>query len=360
MRKKQIQKPLDYSPRQEVTEDILSFDASMFQTDAPSAASLEEDAGERQERKEIDERIQALYPSQYEKKIPIDQLVPAPDAWNFFPQPDRETMQRLMQSILDYGLLHPGIVWQQEDGTYMILGGHTRCLALKNLLKLFPERAESLRMMRCNVYAHDQLDENQARQIIIMDNTTQRQKEVKSVMIASVIHMGQLMKEKRAGHYAKWYEKRKRINDIIGESLGVSSSTVKGILRFRTLIPEFLPFLDKRTADGSFLKLGQAQALAKLPRELQQLIYQDELYRDEYFGNIPAKELEEVQTLDDVRQLLIGARKEEAATGDYQTVRFPVLTAEYDVVCEVLLQAIRQSDRISEQTKECVETALGK
>lgn len=360
MSKKEIQRLTTYSVPEETGEDDFTFDASMFQTDTPSGTVTREEDGERQN---IDERIQTLFPSQYEKQIPLGQLTPAPDKWNFFPEPDRETMRRLMQSILDYGLLHPAIVWQQEDGTYMILGGHTRYRALKNLLKLFPERAESLQTMRCNVYAHEKLDENAARQIIIMDNTTQRQQESKAIMITSVIRMGQLMKERRAGRNAHWYEKRKRINDMIGESLGVSTRTVTGIMRFRMLLPEFLPFLDKRTAQGAYIKQGQAQALTKLPQELQQAIYDEGLHCDEMFPFVPPKELATIASTDDLQKVFATLREqknasEETEASRCETIHMDVPKEEYDAMRHLLWEAIQQSDAISEEAKQYAKAAL--
>ena len=357
----QKQRPSGYRVRQEVVDEDMTFDASMFQTEKPKMPDAEgqkENDAEQQDRQEIDERISVLYPSHYEMQIPLEQLFPAPDVWNFFPKPDHETMRRLMQSILDYGLLHPAIVWQQEDGRYMILGGHTRYRALKMLLQLFPENADSLGTMRCNVYDHDKLDENEARQIIIMDNTTQRQKEVKAVMITAVIQMGQLMKQQRARRSTKWHEQRKRINDIIGESLGVSGGTIKGIMRFRTLIPEFLPFLDKRTANGAFIKQGQAQALAKLPEALQQEIYIEDLFRDERFAKVAPKALSSIQTVEELQQLLEAVKKD-AEVETLKTIQIPVSADEYDAMRELLWSTIQQSDCFSEQTKQRIQAALG-
>jgi len=363
MSKKEIQRLTTYSVPVETGEDDFAFDASIFQTGMPSETSSRETETDQKDRKDIDQRIATRYPSQYEKKIPLDQLAPAPKEWNFFPQPDRVTMQRLMQSILDYGILHPGIVWQQEDGTYMILGGHTRYRALKNLLKLFPERAESLRTMRCNVYAHDRLDENEARQIIIMDNTTQRQKEIKSVMITSVIRMGQLMKERRAGHNARWYEKRKRINEIIGESLGVSTRTITGIMRYRMLLPEFLPFLDKRTAQGAYIKQGQAQALTKLSQELQQTIYDEGLHCDEMFPFVSPKELAAIASTNDLQEIFAALREQKNAsegteTSGCETIRVDVPKEEYETMRNLIWEAIQQSNVLSEDAKRYAQVTL--
>ena len=356
----QKQQPSGYRVRQEVIDGDMTFDASMFQTEKSNPQTPKEpkeSTVEQKDRQDIDERISVLYPSHYERQIPLEQLFPAPDAWNFFPKPDHETMQRLMQSILDYGLLHPAIVWQQEDGRYMILGGHTRYRALKMLLQLFPERADDLRAMRCNVYDHDKLDENEARQIIIMDNTTQRQKESKSVMITAVIQMGQLMKQQRVRRSAKWHEHRKRINDIIGESLGVSGSTIKGIMRYRTLIPEFLPFLDKRTANGAFIKQGHAQALAKLPETLQQEIYVEDIFRDERFADVASKSIASVETIEELRQLMKSVQKDENVE-KLKTIQITVSSEEYDEMRKLLWNVIQQSDYFSAQTKQYAEDAL--
>lgn len=251
------------------------------------------------EQKEVEERIKNLYPDRFQQKIAIDRLIPAPNAWNFFPEIDRQTMKDLMQSILDYGLLHPIIVWEQENGDYMILGGHNRTRACQNLIKLFPDQAERFNQISCTVYLHDSLDDVEARKIIIMDNTTQRQKESTAIMARSVIGMNRLMLESRQGKRNRSMQQRKRVSEVIGESLGISSSSVKGYRRLEKLIPDFWNLLDSQDEDR--LTLRNALVIALLSEELQRYMLSKKYYL-ENFTPVTKKLLRSAKDSDDVDQ----------------------------------------------------------
>ena len=73
--------------------------------------------------KERQEKIESLYPVFTREQIPLQELVPADEGWNFFPAQNNGVLEELMKNIVVYGQLTPAIVWQQPNDTYIILGG---------------------------------------------------------------------------------------------------------------------------------------------------------------------------------------------------------------------------------------------
>lgn len=257
----------------------------------------------QQEERERQQKLKELYPDFLERDIPLEKLVGAPAEWNFFPQWNREQMTELMENIAVYGQLSPALVWEQEDGTYMILGGHNRFHALSKLHEILaasdPEEAKFYETMRCNVYAHDTLDEVEARKIIIFDNTIRRENS-KSLMARSIINMNQLMKETRDTRRPD--TRRTRIRDQIAETMNVSSRTVTGVIRLRNLIPEFWPLFDAKDKEQK-ISAAFGQAISWLPENLQRYIYESKIYVGARLSSAQAKALRSAETEAQVREI---------------------------------------------------------
>ena len=78
--------------------------------------------------------IDSIVGAPHEMTVPLDKLTEAPKEWDVFPTVSEEDVVRICASIQKYGLLHPITVWEQDDGSYMILGGNTRTACFKYLL----------------------------------------------------------------------------------------------------------------------------------------------------------------------------------------------------------------------------------
>jgi ParB family chromosome partitioning protein len=63
--------------------------------------------------------------------IELDKLKEAPSDWNFYSPLSEKKMEELIESIKSNGLLHPLVVWEQDDGNYIVLSGHNRLEPLK-------------------------------------------------------------------------------------------------------------------------------------------------------------------------------------------------------------------------------------
>ena len=177
-------------------------------------------------------QIEKLYPKYHTEQVDISKLIPAKKEWNFFPKQSKTILTELMQNLVVYGQLSPALVWAQPNGTYMILGGHTRYQAFKALHEIFsdkengdPEMAERFSKMNCYVYDYNELDDVEARKIIIFDNIIRRENTT-AIKAQAVINMNRLELESRVSR--KNGEIRERVMTSIANVMGTSEGSVNG------------------------------------------------------------------------------------------------------------------------------------
>ena len=241
---------------------------------------------------QVGNKINTLFPTSLNKDIDLNDLIPAPDDWNYFPLPDIETLKLIAKSIYAQGQLSPGIVWEQGNGQYMILGGHTRFAILKYLKEAYPDEADRFSKMHCHVYSKNQIDDNAAQYIIVMNNMTQRAKEAPSLQVKSIVKAFNLQKELTKKY---WGEYEEYSNERVAKNFGISHATVDRLYRLRTLIPEFMALLD----NGELPK-GIALQLSCLPDEVQLKLFNNELYSNK-FSNEHIKSLMDGVIPDDIK-----------------------------------------------------------
>ncbi|WP_239253411.1 ParB/RepB/Spo0J family partition protein, partial [Citrobacter werkmanii] len=106
-------------------------------------------------------------------RIEIDLIDDAPDEWNFYKKLDDGKLAELIESILENGLLSPVIVWEQEEGRYMMLAGHNRLRAFRMIY----ERTQDTQYKKIHAYIKkkNEISEDEAKVIIIDTNFVQRQ-----------------------------------------------------------------------------------------------------------------------------------------------------------------------------------------
>ena len=191
----------------------------------------------------------------YDKDIETSLLIKARPEWDLFPAPSRDTVYRMAASIDQYGLLHRVTVWEQTDGKYMILGGHTRYEAFRWLSE--NTHKPEYDKIPARVYRADQLTEDDAHRIFLVSNTDQR------TLSASVItnaYMDLLKLEKEHSFYGSGIYSR----TAAAKQADVSPTTFTLYLGFRKLIPELRDALDNND-----LALWPAYSLAKLSEDMQ-------------------------------------------------------------------------------------------
>lgn len=196
--------------------------------------------------------------------IPLENLDEAPEAWNYFPLPCLEVLKDIAKSIYSQGQLSPALVWEKDNGRYMILGGHTRFRILQFLKAQYPNEADRFSSMNCHVYGKDQIDDTEAQYLIITNNMTQRARESTSIMVKSIIKAFELQKSIT---HRIWGETQERSNEIVAQNFGISPRSVDRLYRLRTLTPEVMELLD-----NSEITQGTALKLAVLPSEIQSII----------------------------------------------------------------------------------------
>jgi ParB family chromosome partitioning protein len=94
------------------------------------------------------------------REIARDKLRPFPD--HPYRVLDNEDMAELIESILRTGITSPLLVWEQADGTYIIISGHRRTRAGDIL---------SMETLPCLVYAETELDYDTAVEIMVGENS---------------------------------------------------------------------------------------------------------------------------------------------------------------------------------------------
>lgn len=133
--------------------------------------------------------------------LPIENLFSAPDEWNFFPPLSQDKQIEMMFSIMANGLFSPIIVWEQEDGKYMILSGHNRVDTYNRIYETYKDEnveklmenaedeetykvalnfdIEDFLSIEAFIYKYEEIDEVKAREIIIDTNYVQRDEDKK-------------------------------------------------------------------------------------------------------------------------------------------------------------------------------------
>ena len=310
---------------------------------------------------ERQKQIESIYPVFTREKVSIDDLTPAKKEWNFFPSQENGVLEELMENIAVYGQLSPAIVWKQKDGKHMILGGHTRYQAIKKLHEIFAnagdeEQAKRFESIDCNVYEYDELDEIEARKIIIFDNVIRRENST-AVKARSVITMAQLEKDTRSSRRPD--TRRARILDSVASALGESLGTVKKIYQLRQLIPEFWPLVDAKDKNERITN-QVARAFATLPEDLQKYIFTSELYKNKITSQILAG-LKHAQTTNDIDDLFTQPETytvtakvvvDAQLPPDYEPLVIFGQKEEMAKIREIIEWNVCASGEISEQTKD--------
>jgi len=319
-------------------------------------------AQEKKQRDEQQARIEGLYPSFTRKKLKLDELVPASVNWNFFPQQNDGVLEELMQNIVAYGQLTPAIVWQQEDGKYMILGGNTRFEALKKLREIFADDSDAEQRSRfdtmdCNVYAFHELNEIEARKIIIFDNVIRRENTT-AVKARSVITMMQLESSTRKTRRPD--TRRTRALENVAAALGENPNTVKKLYQLRNLIPEFWPLVDAKDKENKITN-QTARIIALLPPELQQHIYNSRLYQGAKLTPAQKTLLKEACTAEEIDEIFsmppsytVKARLEldKKPPENYVPLMLLCPDDEYQHIRKIIEKSICADKKVSQEAKD--------
>ena len=268
---------------------------SYEKADANVAAALDELRGnlapmEKQE-KALD-TIDSVVGRPTEKEIPLELLVPAPTEWNFFPKAGDDKILEMCESIDQYGLFHNITVWEQGNGTYMILGGHTRYACYEHLWNQadVPEEKQRWAKIPSLVYAKEQISEIDAKRIIIVSNTDQRDI---SAATKSRAYMNLFQLEREKAFYGSRF-------DPLASAASQADTSKTVFFRYLSLL-KLIPELQDDVSNGK-TTLMAGYHLSFLPKKLQQYVYDNGIH--EKITTKAAAELKECTTVDALKEKL--------------------------------------------------------
>lgn len=204
-------------------------------------------------------------------EVEIEQLVKSPNDWNFYTELSDNKMQELIDSILANGLLHPIVVWEQDDGSYMILSGHNRVKAYEMIyLETSDERFFKIPAL---IKKQNEIDEIQAREIIIDTNWVSRQLNPIEKSL-SITNKYVLLRQANK----KFNDGDGRIRDRIAEEYNLSGRQVDNYRKLTALIPDLQNMLkDKSMGVKAGIKLSSYDT------DMQQWIFEN--FKDKLSAN---------------------------------------------------------------------------
>lgn len=297
--------------------------------------------------KEVENRpYEDTLPSDFMAGIPLDELVSAPKKWNFFEPPNADAKANIIKSIHRYGLWNPITVWEQEDGTYMILGGHTRKAAFEYLYEHTGE--DRYKTIPASVYAKDTLDDYEAERILILNNVAQRNHVPEKLRPRCFGKLVELEKQK------SFYGSGIDVKEAVAKASGTSRTTVFNYLNLEDLIPELLELY----TTGE-LPMTKGVIISKLAEDLQRHIYENCYYER------PAKQLKELKDANSIEEIDSKLQEAEMPSSSrnytvktsverpegFSTVGIHVAQGDLDRVKSLLRAALESAEDVSSETK---------
>ena len=187
------------------------------------------------------------------KNIAIEKLFPFEG--HPFQVRDDEEMDKMVDSVKEYGVMTPAIVRPRRDGGYEIVAGHRRCHA---------SRRAGVDTMPCIVR---DMDDDTAI-ILMVDSNCQREHILPSEK-AKAYQMKLEAINRKLGRPSKENSRQVVGNfetaDLIGKESGESGRQVQRFIRLTNLIPELLNMVDEKK-----VSFNPAVELSYLSTEQQQ------------------------------------------------------------------------------------------
>ena len=186
------------------------------------------------------------------QQIPIDELFPFKN--HPFKVLDDESMQRMVESVEQYGVLSPLIARPRPEGGYEIISGHRRQHA-----------AELAGLETLPVIVRDMSDD--AAVILMVDSNLQREHILPSERAFAYKMKLDAIKNQgvRSDLTSPQVASKFRSDDEVAKGQGISGDTVRRFIRLTNLIPELLDMVDNQT-----VSFNPAVELSYLAPEQQQ------------------------------------------------------------------------------------------
>ncbi len=189
--------------------------------------------------------------------VPLDQLHPFPD--HPFQVRDDEEMQKMVESVKEYGVLTPLIARPRPEGGYEIVAGHRR------------KRACELAGIETLPVLVREMDDDTA--VIRMVDTNCQRENVSAIEKAKAYKMKLEAIKRQAGRPSKENSRQVVGNlesaEIVGRDAGESGRQIQRYIRLNELIPPLQEMVEENR-----LKFNPAVELSYLAPEEQQQFYE--------------------------------------------------------------------------------------
>ena len=167
------------------------------------------------------------------QQIPIEELFPFKE--HPFEVLDDEAMQRMVESVAQYGVLAPLIARPRPEGGYEIISGHRRQHA-----------AELAGLETLPVIVREMTDD--AAVILIVDSNLQRENILPSERAFAYKMKLEALKNQgaRSDLTSSQVGMKLQALDIVGQEAGESRNQIQRFIRLTNLIPELLDMVDEK------------------------------------------------------------------------------------------------------------------
>lgn len=228
--------------------------------------------------------------NQRNDNVLVNKLVKAPEDIHWFEPLSEEKFLELKLSIEKNGLLNPVIVWEQLDGTYIILAGHNRVRAYKDL-------QESTKDIIYNtipaiIFPYESLKDNpeKIKAIIIETNIINRNQFTIKERINTVMY--------RMYMYKNYKDGQGRGIEELAQEMGLKKSAIYDDCKIgNKLIPEMLEYYYRNKINRK-----TALQLTRLEPEVQKYLidFHSDKITTKCLYNMP----EDVATEEDIKEYL--------------------------------------------------------
>ncbi len=196
-------------------------------------------------------------------QIPISQIRDFPE--HPYKVKDDESMNELVDSIMQRGLIQPVIIRPTEDGNYEMVSGHRRKRAFEIAgIKNIPARVKEMTKDEAILAM---VDSNLQREVILPSEK-------------AFAYKMRLEAMKRQGERTDLTsvpvaQKSKTSRELLGEEVGESQDQIRRYIRLTNLIPELLELVDEGR-----IAMRPAVEISYLPEEAQMQLYETIDYND--------------------------------------------------------------------------------
>lgn len=195
-------------------------------------------------------------------QVPIKQIRDFPD--HPYKVKDDESMNELVESVMQRGLIQPIIIRPTEDGNYEMVSGHRRKRAFEIAgIEKIPAKVKEMTRDEAILAM---VDSNLQREIILPSEKAFAYK----MRLEAMNRQGM-----RTDKTSTPSESKFRTNEQLAEEVGESREQIRRYIRLTNLIPDLLELVDEGR-----IAMRPAVEISYLPEEAQEQLYETIDYND--------------------------------------------------------------------------------